>query len=203
MPGYLPSSLRRTPIDAHWAIVVEAGNPCLSHNFHPSLFGGTLQDPRILNPSTVTSRRHACPSKASLRHAPRPCGFSGPSQCQTRRISGQGKLAVCTGSVPPRNDFPATRLIDRLGGSAGRTHQRLEVLEAESNQPPPRASLEAYLLFMQDPISFADETFFMFLTHVRVQFVIPKGAFTAELAHRVNFDLNASRFLWSVGSDRR
>jgi len=49
---------------------------------------------------------------------------------------------------------------------------------------------------MQDPISFADETFFMFLTHVREQFVIPEGTFMAELAHRVNFDLDAFRFLW-------
>ena len=56
---------------------------------------------------------------------------------------------------------------------------------------------------MQDPILFADETFFMFLTHVRVQFVIPEGAFAAELAHWVNFDLNAFRFWWSAGSNGR
>jgi hypothetical protein len=48
---------------------------------------------------------------------------------------------------------------------------------------------------MQGPISFADETFFVFLTHVREQFVVPKGAFTTERAHRMNFDVDALRFL--------
>ena len=47
---------------------------------------------------------------------------------------------------------------------------------------------------MQGPILSADETFFVFLTHVREQFVIPKSTITAELAHWVNFDVNTFRF---------
>jgi hypothetical protein len=42
---------------------------------------------------------------------------------------------------------------------------------------------------MQNPISFADETFFMFLPHVRVQFVVTEGTFPTKLAHRMNFDV--------------
>jgi len=93
--------------------------------------------------------------------------------------------------------FLRARLVDRINGSVGGTiNQRLEVLEADDDQSLPRASYEAYSLFMQGSVSFADETFFMFLTHMGEQFVIPEGTFTAELAHRVSFDVNnAFRFL--------
>ena len=56
---------------------------------------------------------------------------------------------------------------------------------------------------MQCPLLFADETFLVFLTHVVVQFVLPSGAFTTELAHRMNLDVDDPPFPWvSADSDR-
>lgn len=49
---------------------------------------------------------------------------------------------------------------------------------------------------MQGPVSFADETLFMFLPHVRKQFVVTKKTFPTELAHRMDFEVEAFRFWW-------
>ena len=94
--------------------------------------------------------------------------------------------------------FLQGKSVQRPTGSVAVTNQRIVVLEANRSQSQPRASQETYSLFMQCPISFADETFFVFfvfLTHVVVQFVVPSGAFTTELAHRMNLDVEAFPFL--------
>jgi hypothetical protein len=49
---------------------------------------------------------------------------------------------------------------------------------------------------MQGPVSFADETFFMFLPHMGEQFIVAKVTFPTKLAHRMSFDVGAFRFLW-------
>ena len=86
---------------------------------------------------------------------------------------------------------------------AGIDH-RLVVLEADRSQLQPHPSQEVYSLLIQGPISFADETFFVFLTHVAVQFIVPSGAFTTELAHWMNLDVEVFLLLWlSAGMDRR
>ena len=89
-----------------------------------------------------------------------------------------------------------------VGLVAGTDH-RLVVLEADRSQSQPHPSQEVYSLFIQGPIFFADETFFMFLTHVAVQFVVPSRTFTTELAHWMNLDVEVFLFLWlSAGMDR-
>jgi len=44
---------------------------------------------------------------------------------------------------------------------------------------------------MQGSVSFADKTFFVFFAHVREQFVVTGATFPTELAHRMNFDVDA------------
>jgi hypothetical protein len=99
--------------------------------------------------------------------------------------------------------FLRGRSVEWPTGSAAGTNHRLVVLKADHSQSRSHASHEAYSLFMQSPISFADETFLVFFTHVVVQFVVPSGAFTTELAHRVNLDVEVFQSLWlSTGMDR-
>jgi hypothetical protein len=100
-------------------------------------------------------------------------------------------------------NFLQGKSVQRPAGSVAGTNHRLVVLEADRNQSQPHPSQEGDSLFIQGPVLFADEAFFMFLTHVVVQFVVPSGAFTTELAHRVNLDVEVFLLLWlSAGMDR-
>lgn len=91
--------------------------------------------------------------------------------------------------------FLRGRLVNRSSRSVTGTNQRIEVLEANSSQPLPRASQEGCSLLMQVSTSLADETFFVFLTHVLEQFIVAEGAFATEVTHRVGFNVDSFRFL--------
>jgi hypothetical protein len=43
---------------------------------------------------------------------------------------------------------------------------------------------------MQSPVLFADETFFVVLSHVCVQFVVVNETFPTKLTHWMSFDVN-------------
>jgi hypothetical protein len=114
----------------------------------------------------------------------------------------KANLSFAQEVFPREMSFLQRKSVERPTGSVTVTNQRIVVLETDRSQSQPHASQEIYSLFMQCPLLFADETFLVFLTHVVVQFVVPSGAFTTELAHRMNLDVDVFLFLWvSADSD--